>query len=643
MRLPETWVEARLTDVCELNPRLAAYERLDDDAAVTFVPMSAVDETGGVISKPEVRTFVEVTKGYTNFRERDVLFAKVTPCMENGKAAIATGLENGLGFGSTEFHVLRPTEAVLPEYVFSFIRQQAFRDRAASAFVGTGGLQRVPPDFLTRVKLPLPTLPEQQRIVDVLRHADELHSAKQDAIKLCAELNKALFEKHFGIAGATTQWPMESFGKYTSYSKYGPRFPDQAYSETGIHVLRTTDMNDDGTIRWWEAPKLALTEKQIREHALKPGTLVISRSGTIGPFALFDGQEERCVAGAYLIEFGLAESIDPEYVRALFATPYLQQMLRKAVRSVAQPNINAPNIQAIQIPVPSRDSQEAFSKEIKALRAWTKQLTDSVRNFEELAQAITNEAFSGDLTSGWREKHNTEITKAAHIRDFQLRERGARLTPSANAVATVTAQTDLTLRPARHWLLGELSEFQRQVLAGFTEYCQQSGQSLLVEDPEQFARFCDDATVTERLQVFGLSHGNRVRRSLSQLAALGLIAKVTLPKQDPESGERDYLKAFRPLRSDEFTRMTDVQALRKALSAGGDQRRYYFEVQLVYETSEHAGAGGMFQVISLEDEDGKDFTHLVDQGQHYASLDKLKDDIASALKVEAGQVELEVV
>lgn len=643
MRLPETWVEVRLTDVCELNPRLAAYERLDDDAAVTFVPMSAVDETGGVISKPEVRTFVEVTKGYTNFRERDVLFAKVTPCMENGKAAIATGLENGLGFGSTEFHVLRPTEAVLPEYVFSFIRQQAFRDRAASAFVGTGGLQRVPPDFLTRVKLPLPTLPEQQRIVDVLRHADELHSAKQDAIKLCAELNKALFEKHFGIAGATTQWPMESFGKYTSYSKYGPRFPDQAYSETGIHVLRTTDMNDDGTIRWWEAPKLALTEKQIREHALKPGTLVISRSGTIGPFALFDGQEERCVAGAYLIEFGLAESIDPEYVRALFATPYLQQMLRKAVRSVAQPNINAPSIQAIQIPVPSRDSQEAFSKEIKALRAWTKQLTDSVRNFEELAQAITNEAFSGDLTSGWREKHNTEITKAAHIRDFQLRERGARLTPSANAVATVTAQTDLTLRPARHWLLGELSEFQRQVLAGFTEYCQQSGQSLLVEDPEQFARFCDDATVTERLQVFGLSHGNRVRRSLSQLAALGLIAKVTLPKQDPESGERDYLKAFRPLRSDEFTRMTDVQALRKALSAGGDQRRYYFEVQLVYETSERAGAGGMFQVISLEDEDGKDFTHLVDQGQHYASLDKLKDDIASALKVEAGQVELEVV
>lgn len=558
-----------------------------------------------------------------------------------GKSAILDEPFEGT-WGAFNAVIRSNPDVLLPEYLAYWLSSDAFRAWKDRQVQGAN-IQNIRQSALESIRFPLPSLPEQQRIVDVLRNADELCSAKQHAIKLCAQLTKALFEKHFGIAGATTHWPMESFGKYTTYSKYGPRFPDQAYGETGIHVLRTTDMNDDGTIRWWEAPKLALTEKQIREHALKPGTLVVSRSGTIGPFALFDGLEGQCVAGAYLIEFGLAESIDPEYVRALFATPYLQQMLRKAVRSVAQPNINAPNIQAIQIPVPCRDSQEAFSKEIKALRAWAKQLTDSVKKFDELAQSITGEAFSGDLTSGWRETHTAEITEAAHARDALLRERGAKLATSANAVATATAQADLTLRPARHWLLGELSEFQRHVLAAFTEYCQQSGQPLLVEDPEEFARFCDDAAVTERLQAFGLSHGNRVRRSLSQLAALGLIAKVTLPKQDPESGERDYLKAFRPLRPDEFTRMADVQALRKALSAGGDQRRYYFEVQLDYETSERAVAGGMFQVISLEDEDGKDFTHLVDQGQHYASLDELKDDIASALKVEAGQIEVETV
>ena len=163
-----------------------------------------------------------------------------------------------------------------------------------------------------------------------------------------------------------------------------------------------------------------------------------------------------------------------------------------------------------------------------------------------------------------------------------------------------------------------------------------------MEDPEVYSRFCDDSAVTDRLQAFGQSHGNRIRRSLSQLAALGLIAKITLPKRDQESGEREYLKAFRPLRPEEFTRMADVQSLRQVLSAGVG-RQYYFSVHLDYETSEHAGAGGRFQVFSVEDEDGKDFTHLVDQGQHYDSLDDLKEDIASALKVDARQIDMETV
>ncbi len=198
------------------------------------------------------------------------------------------------------------------------------------------------------------------------------------------------------------------------------------------------------------------------------------------------------------------------------------------------------------------------------------------------------------------------------------------------------------VNPARKWLFAELSEFQRGVLTAFTEYCQQSGQPLIVEDPEIFARFCDDSAVTERLQAFGQSHGNRIRRSLSQLAALGLIAKITLPKRDLDSGELDYLKAFRPLRPEEFSRMADLQAFRKILSPNV-AKQYYFIVHLDYETSERAGAGGMFQVFSVEDDNGKDFTHLVDQGQHYASLGALKKDIARSLKTDEAHIELEEV
>lgn len=198
MKLPDSWIEVRLADACALNPRLPTDARPDEMTEVTFVPMSAVDEKSGTISKPEMRTFSEVSKGYTSFLENDVLFAKVTPCMENGKAAIAETLVNGLGFGSTEFHVLRPIGLVLPEYIFHFIRQKVFRDRAAAAFVGTGGLQRVPPEFLSRIKLPLPTLPEQQRIVDVLKQAESVGKLRDEAKSIMEQLAKQRFAEMFG-------------------------------------------------------------------------------------------------------------------------------------------------------------------------------------------------------------------------------------------------------------------------------------------------------------------------------------------------------------------------------------------------------------------------------------------------------------
>ncbi|MFN3985812.1 MAG: restriction endonuclease subunit S [Rhodocyclaceae bacterium] len=643
MRLPETWVEVRLTDVCELNPRLGADERLDDDAAVTFVPMSAVDETGGVISKPEVRTFVEVTKGYTNFRERDVLFAKVTPCMENGKAAIATSLENGLGFGSTEFHVLRPTEDVLPEYVFSFIRQQAFRDRAASAFVGTGGLQRVPPDFLTRVKLPLPTLPEQQRIVDLLRQADVVAGLRNLFDELLARTKRQLFIEMFGDPNPkiNARWPVVKLGKFVTVATGGTPSREQADSYGTAHAwVKSTDLKDN---------VIVATEERVSELGIQRSNAKLYPKQSV-MLAMYGQGQTRGRTGKLLIDAACnqacaallpSDELLPDYLWIWLQLSY--EAVRALGRGGQQENLNLDIVRGIQLPKPPVPLQQEFTRRLAGLLELLKKSRAASEQYSAMLEVLQIEGLTGDATAAWREMHSAEIAEAARVRDALLRERGAKLTQSSSVVATATTQADLTVRPARHWLLGELSEFQRQVLAAFTEYCQGNGKPLLPEDSEEFARFCDDAALAERLQVFGLSYGNRVRRSLSQLAALGLIAKVTLPKQDPESGERDYLKAFRPLRPDEFTRMADVQALRKALSAGNDQRHYYFEVHLDYETSERAGAGGMFQVISLEDEDGKDFTDLVDQGQHYASLDELKEDIASALKVEAGQIELEEV
>lgn len=163
--LPEGWAEVSIGEVCEVNPPKAGAGELPGDAEVTFVPMPSVDADRGTIINPLIRPFAEVRKGFTSFREDDVIVAKITPCMENGKAAIARGLRNGLGFGSTEFHVLRPNGAVLPEYVYSYLRQESFRSAAEMEMTGSVGQKRVPAEFIRLARMPLPPLAEQARIV----------------------------------------------------------------------------------------------------------------------------------------------------------------------------------------------------------------------------------------------------------------------------------------------------------------------------------------------------------------------------------------------------------------------------------------------------------------------------------------------
>jgi type I restriction enzyme S subunit len=295
------------------------------------------------------------------------------------------------------------------------------------------------------------------------------------------------------------------------------------------------------------------------------------------------------------------------------------------------------------VPLPPLDLQKKFAGLVKSIELLRGEMLSKLDAFSELQSLVTQQALLGDLTASWREQNQDEIVDAAISRDALLRERGAKLAKPTTEQKPTQAQTVDSECPARHWLLGELSEFQRQVLAAFKAYCEQNDQQpLLAEDPDEFTRFCDDDEVTERLQFFGSALNNRIRRTLSQLAALGLIAKVTLPKQNLETKEREYLKAFRLLRETEYTRLADVAILRKVLSPG--KASYYFTVGVDYETSEHAGAGGMFQVTELRDNNDKDCTHLVvDRGKHYSDLNELAYDIAERLGVNVDQVELEQV
>lgn len=118
-----------LSEVAEINPAKSEIKNLSENTEVSFIPMAAVDERLQTIKESEVRKLASVRKGYTYFKEGDVLFAKITPCMENGKITIAQNLKNGIGFGSTEFHILRAKENVLSKWLFYFLWNPEFREK----------------------------------------------------------------------------------------------------------------------------------------------------------------------------------------------------------------------------------------------------------------------------------------------------------------------------------------------------------------------------------------------------------------------------------------------------------------------------------------------------------------------------------
>jgi type I restriction enzyme S subunit len=637
MSLPESWVEARLGDVLsrvdtKVDPQTSQMN------SHFYVGLEHIEShTGRLLRETEdVTDGSDILSIKTAFNAGDILYGKLRPNLNKVHLATQEGI------CSTDIWALRVSESLLPDFALRYMRSPAIYVRAAQLAAGAN-LPRISADAFDRLPIPLPTLPEQQRIVDVLEQADVVAKHRRDFDELLFRTKRQLFVEMFGDPNPkfNARWPVVKLGKFVTVATGGTPSREQADSFGTAHAwVKSTDLKDGLIIT---------TEERVSVLGIQRSNAKLYPRQTI-MLAMYGQGQTRGRTGKLLIEAACnqacaallpSDELLPDYLWMWLQLSY--ESVRALGRGGQQENLNLDIVRSIQIPKPPVPLQQEFARRLAGLLDLFMLSRSASEKFTAMLEVLQIEALTGDATTAWRERHSGQIAEAAQTRDALLRKHGTKVNLTGTARIDFTAQADLTVHPGRHWLLGQLSEFQHQVLTAFTDYCQQSGVPLLVEDPEVFARFCDDSAVTDRLEAFGQSHGNRIRRSLSQLAALSLIAKITLPKQDTDSGERDYLKAFRPLRPEEFTRMADVQALRKALPTHVDPQRYYFEVQLDYETSERAGARGMFQVISVEDEDGKDFTHLVDQGQQYASLDDLTENLASALNVEAKQVDLEAV
>ena len=213
--LSNGWQLANLCEVAELNPRLDKSAHTDNPR-VSFVPMPGVEAGTGAIDVSQTRSLEEVKKGYTPFREGDVLFAKITPCMENGKMAVVPPLKNGLGFGSTEFHVLRPYCEISAQYIYFFVSSESFRREAEHNMTGAVGQRRVPTSYLADHSVPVPPAAEQRRIVAKIEELfSELDKGIESLKTAQAQLKvyRQAVLKHAFEGKLTAQWREENKDK----------------------------------------------------------------------------------------------------------------------------------------------------------------------------------------------------------------------------------------------------------------------------------------------------------------------------------------------------------------------------------------------------------------------------------------------
>lgn len=405
------WATVSLADVATLNPtRPHELLKLDDSHRVTFVPMPAVNQYKGEIEGAQIRPFGEVKKGFTYFADGDVIFAKITPCMQNGKSAIASGLVNGLGFGSTEFHVIRPnTERILPEWVWYFVRQAWFRNEGIRHFRGAVGQQRVPVDYLGTANIPLPPVPEQHRIVsrikECLERVQEIEvlraETEQEAKAVLPSILNGVFKSQASTA------PLLTVGEVATETRYGTS--RKCHMEpNGMPILRIPNVAQ-GTVNFENLKYCELDQSDEGRIRLQSGDLLFVRTNgsrdLVGRCAVFDGTNQERTFGfaSYLIRVRIDQTkVLPRYLAYFLNSTNGRAAIDSRRRtSAGQFNINSENLRSISFPVPSIAEQARLLEQLEQREAHATMLVAELlsirRTSEPVRGAILRKAFAGEL------------------------------------------------------------------------------------------------------------------------------------------------------------------------------------------------------------------------------------------------------
>lgn len=393
-----------LSQLLYVNPSVN-FNKLSPDENISFVPMETIDEIYGIIREKRV-TKVSNAKGFTKFTDNDLLWSKITPCMQNGKSAIARNLINGYGCGSTEFYVLRPKENnVLIEYVHYLLRDKRVLESAKNSFGGSAGQQRVSISYLKSIKIPLPPLDVQKEIVTLYNKAlnDQIEKNNQ-ASKILESIDGYLFSQ-LGVTYEPNSKHQREFkvnfsdiiGRRYSVSNYlssinniykalsksnyklkqlstvskfqsGFAFKSKDYVQNSACKLITIKNISKNSINVTNVIYLPSDYyKTYQKFVISKNSILIAITGaTIGKLGIYSSDEAALLNQR--VGMFLPNGIDPLYLMNILNTEIYQIIISNKAGGGAQPNISESEIMSIEIPLPPIEKQNEIANGITNIR-----------------------------------------------------------------------------------------------------------------------------------------------------------------------------------------------------------------------------------------------------------------------------------
>ena len=419
--IPEEWQPSTLGGVAHINPRRTKPGSDEDD--VSFLAMGDVSEDGRVIAH-QVRPYKEVAKGFTSFIDDDVIVAKITPCFENGKGALVTNLHGGIGFGSTEFHVVRAIpDRATPSFLKLHTRSDEFRRLGERNMVGSAGQKRVPAEFLREYPVALPPLLEQKKIAAILAAVDD----KLDVIARQIEANQSLkqglmqtlFSRGVGTQDVSGQWvPHADFkdgelgeipaswaaAKLNSHvNKVGsgvtPKGGSDSYLSSGIPLIRSQNVLV-GRLSLDDVVFISPEQHgKMRNSALSPNDVLLNITGaSIGRCAVLPADFEAANVNQHVCIIRTEASLNPNFLCQYLNSEMGQKQVGKFQAGGNREGLNYPQIRSFDVPLPPAPEQHEIATVLGCLDEKVEVLISKQTQYQTLKRGLMQKLLKGE----WR-------------------------------------------------------------------------------------------------------------------------------------------------------------------------------------------------------------------------------------------------